>query len=121
MQKPIIPPELFQCAMQMNDEMREAVINPNTDFMTKLLFDARLLSKKLGKDVPYWSSALFSLKMLLMDNPGLGNAEIAKQLKIPAKEVEEITRYLLPMAEITQEGGKFFLNFSNPFSRMFRK
>lgn len=122
MSEPIIPKELFDRAIGMNGEMREAVMNPNTDFMTKLLFDARYLSKKLGKPQNHCSQAIFSLKMALLGRPGQGVKEIAKHLALPEKEVSEIVGYLLPMDEIKDNGkGGLSLNVANPFSRMFRE
>ncbi|GEM_PF-5424459 len=122
MSEPIIPKELFDRAIGMNEEMREAVMNPNTDFMTKLLFDARYLSKKLGGPHTHYSQAIFSIKMALLDTPRQGAKELAKHLKIPEKEVSEIIGYLLPMAEIRGDArGGLSLNAANPFSRMFRE
>ena len=124
MSDPIIPRELFDRAMQMNPEMAEAVLNPNTDFMTKLLFDARFLAKKTGKPQMHWSQGIFALKMLLMERPGLHLHQIEKELSLPHKDVEEMANYLCGMAEIKKEGegeaAKYSLNSQNSFSRMFR-
>ncbi len=118
--KPLIGNELWQKALSMGGEMPEAISNPNTDFMTKLLFDARFFQKKLGKDVAYWSSAIFALKMLLSEKAAT-EKEIRKATGINEKESAELLAYLKNMSEILQEGkGKYALNYANSFSKIFK-
>ncbi|HLC93215.1 MAG TPA: hypothetical protein VJH23_05930 [archaeon] len=119
--KPLIAQELWEKAFSMNEHMREALINPNTDFMTKLLFDARFFEKKLGKDVAYWSNAIFALKMLLHEKKAVAGAEIAKQTGMSENEAKELISYLKNMSEILEEKGKYSLNYVNLFSKMFKE
>lgn len=118
MSEPIISAELFDKAMAMGEEMQKAVLNPNTDFMTKLLFDARFLSKKFGKSQNHWSQAIFSLKMAL-HGKALSEGEVAKSLGLAKPEVTELLSYLKNMSEIAWQGGKYSLNYTNQFSKPF--
>ncbi len=120
MSEPIIPTDLFERAMEMGGEMREAVLNPNTDFMTKLLFDARFLSKKLGKGQNHWSQAIFSLKMALRAK-ALSEGEIVKKTGLSKAEAAELLSYLKNMSEISEGAGKYSLNYGNAFSKIFRE
>src|SRR3989344_4654204 len=117
MSKPLIENELWEKAFRMNEAMQEAILNPNTDFMTKLLFDARFFQKKLGKEVSYWSNAIFSIKMLLYEKKALVAKEITKQVRLSEKEATELLSYLKNMSEIIEEKGKYKLNSENSFSK----
>ena len=121
MTKPLIEPALWQKAFSMNETMREAISNPNTDFMTKLLFDARFFEKKLGRDVAYWTNAIFALKMLLHEKSAT-EKQIMKETGLGAKESAELLAYLKNMSEILAEGKeKYVLNYQNPFSKVFKQ
>ena len=96
-------------------------MNPNTDFMTKLLFDARWFEKKLGKEMTYWSNAIVKIKLLLSEKNGLNTKDIASKIKYPEADVQGVLDYLKGMAEILEEKGKDSLNLKNAFSSMFKK
>ena len=116
----MIEQKLWEKAVSMNDSLKEAIMNPNTDFMTKLIFDAHFLSKKFGNDVAYWSNAVFSLKMFLHENGATDSKSISKKLKLKQKETTELLNYLKGMAEVSEEKGKYSLNYSNLFSKVFQ-
>lgn len=105
----------------MSNELKEAIMNPNTDFMTKLLFDARWLEKKYGQDLTYWSNAIVKTKFLLSEKKSLNVKEIASKIKHPEADVQAILDYLKGMAEILEDKGKYTLNLKNAFSSMFKK
>jgi len=107
--------------MELNESLKEAVMNPNTDFMTKLLFDARFFNKKLGKEITYWSNAIFALKLLLHEKKALDEKGIEKALKIPSTDLKEMLSYLKNMSEILEEEGKYSLNYANLFSKIFKE
>lgn len=96
-------------------------MNPNTDFMTKLLFDARQFVKKSGKEITYWSNAIVKIKLLLSEKNSLNVKDIASKIKYPEAEVQSIIDYLKGMAEVLEEKGNYSLNFKNAFSSMFKK
>lgn len=121
MSKPIIENELWQKAFALNPELKAAIINPNTDFMTKLLFDARFIQKKHGKELTYWSNLIFSIKMLLMEKSKLNITGISEGAKAEENDVAEVVKYLANMGELIEESGKYSLALSSPFSKMFRK
>jgi len=120
MSEPIVENSLWQKAVALNPELRDAVMNPNTDFMTKLLFDARFLAKKSNKELTYWSNLIFKLKWLLREKKALSKQQIAKELKVSDLELDEILKYLSGLAEVKEEKGKFSLNYLNPFSKPFQ-
>ncbi|MEK6958139.1 MAG: hypothetical protein AABW99_04155 [archaeon] len=119
MEKPIISNDYWQKAFSLNPVLGEAISNPNTDFMTKLLFDARFFQKKFGKEITYWSSAIFAAKLILSEK-GFSAKELAKKAKVPEKHMNEVLSYLKNMAEIEEKNGKFALNYASPFSKMFK-
>ena len=121
MTKPLIEQELWQKAFSMGVAMRDALINPNTDFMTKLLFDANFFQKKLGKDVPHWSNAIFGIKMCLHEKKGATEKQIVKASRLKESECAELLSYLRNMSEILEAKGKYSLNYSNLFSKPFAK
>lgn len=118
--KPIIETEIWQQAFGLNEEMKIAITNPNTDFMTKLLFDARFFQKKFGKEVSDWSNAIFKFKWALVES-GKSGAELASVLGLPENEISEIGKYLVGMGELTEQNGVYTLNLKSPFSKMFGK
>ncbi len=120
MTNPLIENTLWQKAFLMGETMREAISNPNTDFMTKVLFDARFFQKKLGKDVSYWSNAIFTLKMLLHEKGTATEQQITKGTALEPKESSELLAYLKNMSEILEQGGKYSLNYTNLFSKIFK-
>ena len=119
--EPLIKQSHWDKAVSFSRVLSEAVMNPNTDYMTKLLFDSRLFVKKFGKDVPYWSNALFAVKMVLAEqgNKGLTAERLAKETKISARDLSEVLKFLVSMAELEEKKGKYSLNLSNPFSKIF--
>lgn len=117
--KPIVEPELWQKLVKKNPALREALMNPNTDFMTKLLFDARFLEKKLGKELTYWSNSLVKIKAVLSEKKALDAKKLAKELSMKEAELGELLTYLKNLAEIKEEKGKYSLNENNPFSKLF--
>jgi hypothetical protein len=121
MSKPIIENSLWQKAFALNSEMKEAIINPNTDFMTKLLFDARFFQKNFGKELAYWSNLIFSIKFLMMENGSLDITSISKIGGFEERDVVEVVKYLVHMGELIEEKGQYKLAMSNPFSRIFKK
>ncbi|PIN84694.1 MAG: hypothetical protein COV47_06095 [Candidatus Diapherotrites archaeon CG11_big_fil_rev_8_21_14_0_20_37_9] len=120
MSKPLIDAETWAKATSLNEELKSAIMNPNTDFMTKLLFDSRQLVKKQGNEIPYWSNSIVKTKLLLMEKP-LGKDELAKKLNIPKKDADTIIAYLIPMAEIVESEEKYSINKTNAFSKIFHK
>ncbi|MCR4369366.1 MAG: hypothetical protein NUV67_05670 [archaeon] len=121
MPEPIIENSLWQKAVKHNNELKAAVMNPNTDFMTKLLFDARIFQKRKGKETAYWSNLIFKTKFLLSQKKALTPKQIASLVIAPEAEIFEILAYLLGMAEVKEAKGKYSLNYSNPFSKIFEK
>ena len=119
MEKPLIDAKAWEKAVALNDTLKEAVMNPNTYFMTKLLFDSRFFAKKTGKEVPYWSNSIFKLKLALHEKKALGEKPLAKAVGIGSAELKELLSYLKNMGEITEAGGKISLNYANPFSKVF--
>lgn len=96
-------------------------MNPNTDFMTKLLFDAKWFEKKYDHDLTYWSNAIVKIKLLLSEKKSLNVKEIASKIKYHEADVQAVMEYLKGMAEVLQEKGKYSLNLKNAFSSMFKK
>jgi hypothetical protein len=121
MSKPIIENSLWQKAFALNPEMKEAIINPNTDFMTKLLFDARFFQKNFGNELTYWSNLIFSIKFLLMENGSMDINSISKISGFEERHVAEVVKYLAHMGELIEENGQYKLAMSSPFSKIFKK
>ena len=121
MEKPMIENELWQKAFAMNPALQEAIMNPNTDFLTKLLFDARFLQKKHGKEIHYWTNAIFKVKMYLHEKKGATEQQIVKGTGLPSSECSELLNYLKNMSEILMDdNGKHALNYTNMFSKVFK-
>ena len=119
--KPMLESDIWEKCVSLSDELKEAVMNPNTDFMTKLLFDARFFSKKTGKEIAYYSNLIVKIKLLLHEKKQLSEKDIAKLAKITEGEAKELLSYLKNMSEILLDGeGKYSLNYSNPFSKPFK-
>jgi len=118
MSKPIIDQQTWEECARLNNSLKEAILNPNTDFMTKLLFDARLLEKRTGKELTYWSNVIVKIKLLLSKNKALTAKEIAS--KTGLEEADELLTYLKGMAEVLEENGKYKINYNNPFSKLFK-
>ena len=116
----MIENEIFQKAIAMGEPMRSEAANPNSELMTKLLFDARFLCKKLGGEVPYWASAIFRLKMILSENEA-SKAELEQEMGIKGQHFSEIIAYLKNMSEIMEKDMVLSLNPTNPFSKIFVK
>mgnify|MGYP001346115897 CR=1 FL=1 len=107
--------------MSLSPELKEAIMNPNTDFMTKLLFDAKYLEKKTGVEITHWSNIIVKTKLLLSEKKGLNVKEIASKINYSEADVQAVLDYLKGMAEILEEKGKYSLNLKNAFSSMFKK
>lgn len=118
--KPIVENETWNRLVAMNPLLREALMNPNTDFMTKLLFDARILSQRKGKELTHWSNLIVKTKLALHEKKGLALKQIASKLKAEETDLTDVIAYLKGMAEIKEEKGKYSLNYNNPFSKPFQ-
>lgn len=117
--KPVIENETWQKLIKKNELLREAVMNPNTDFMTKLIFDAKFLETKNNKEITHWSNLIVKIKLLLSEKKGLTMKEISKKLKAEESDVQIVLGYLKGMAEVLEEKGKYSINMNNAFSKMF--
>ncbi len=112
--------DTWEKAVNLSEALKEAVMNPNTDFMTKLIFDAKFLQKKTGKELTHWSNAIVKLKLCLHENKGSDLNGISKNTGLAEKDLQEIIPYLKNMSEILEENGKYSLNYTNLFSKPFK-
>ncbi|HIH09703.1 MAG TPA: hypothetical protein HA254_03445 [Candidatus Diapherotrites archaeon] len=117
--RPLIETALWEKAFSKSEALKDAIINPNSDFMTKLLFDARFFAKRSGKEISYYSNAIFALKMALAENGALGAKQLADKAKLGEKEALELLAYLANMSEVGEEEGKYSLNYANNYSKVF--
>ncbi|MEM4257451.1 MAG: hypothetical protein QXD98_03765 [Candidatus Diapherotrites archaeon] len=119
MQKPLIEKEIWNKALNLNSKLKEAIINPNSDFMTKLLFDARFFCKKNGKEISYYTNLIFKIKMFLAEKKVMNVGNLSKNLNVEEKELKEIIDYLVNCGEILRIEENFSLNKESPYSKMF--
>ncbi|HZX20126.1 MAG TPA: hypothetical protein VFF13_03880 [archaeon] len=117
--KPVIENETWQKLIKKNELLREAVMNPNTDFMTKLIFDAKFLQTKNLQELTHWSNLIVKIKLLLSEKKGLSMKEITKKLKESESDVQIVLAYLKGMAEVLETKEKYSINANNAFSKMF--
>lgn len=119
MQKPLIEWSVWEKALALNSSLKEAIINPNSDFMTKLLFDARFFRQKNGKEISYYTNLIFKIKMALFEKKELSIKELETTFFSEKQDLVEILEYLVNCGEVLKEKETFTLNKESPYSKIF--